>query len=82
MSHHSSAGQFMELCVDPDGLFVRIDLKGKSITTGFKDWFSWHVDTAQVEVTSRVYHFVEPDGNLVGIKTCAGEGTSLMRESL
>lgn len=82
MSYHSSAGQFMELCVDPGKLFIRIDLHHKNITTGFKDWFAWHVDTAQVEVASRVYHFIEPDGNIVGIKTCAGEGTSLMRKSL
>lgn len=75
MSHHSSAGQFLELCVDPDGLFVRIDLHHKNITTGFKDWFSWHVDTAQLEIANGVYHFFEPDGNLVGIKSCALEGS-------
>ena len=74
MSHHLSAGQFMELCVDPDELFVRIDLYNKSVTTGFKEWLSWNVDTAQVEVASGVFHFVDPDGNLVGTKNCTIKG--------
>lgn len=82
MSHNASTDQFLELCVDPDGLFVRIDLHHKSITTSFKEWISWHVDTAQVEVASGVFHFIEPNGSLVGIKSCACEGSRSMRNLL
>ena len=71
MNHLSSAGRFLELWLDFNGHFIRIDLHSKSVTTAFTEWFSWHVDTAQVEVASGVFHFVEPNGKLVGIKSCA-----------
>ena len=71
MNNLSSAGQFLELWLDSNGHFVRIDLHSKSVTTTFTDWFNWHVDTAQVEVARGVFHFVEPDGRLVGIKSVA-----------
>ena len=74
MNNPSSTGQFFELWLDSSGHFVRIDLYNKSVTTAFTDWFSWHVDTTQVEVASGVYHFIEPNGNLVGIKSCAIDG--------
>ena len=75
MNNLSSAGQFLELWLDSNGHFVRIDLHHKCVTTAFTNWFSWHVDTAQVEVASGVFHFVEPDGTLVGIKSCAIDST-------
>ena len=75
MNNLSSAGQFLELWLDSNGHFVRIDLHCKSVTIAFTDWSNWHVDTAQVEVASGVIHFVEPDGRLVGIKNCAVVGT-------
>ena len=69
MSHYSSPGQFLELCIDPGELFVRVDLRQKSITTGFKDWFSWHVDTVQQQTAQNTIHFIEPGGRIVGIKS-------------
>mgnify|MGYP001546118283 FL=1 len=69
MSHYSSPDQFLELCIDPGRLFVRVDLRHKSITTGFKDWFSWHVDTVQQQIAQNIIHFIEPGGQVVGIKS-------------
>ena len=69
MSHYSSPGQFLELCIDPGGLFVRVDLRHKSIATGFKDWFSWHVDTVQQQIAPNTIHFIEPGGQVVGTKS-------------
>ena len=79
MNNPSSAGQFLELWLDSNGHYVRIDLHSNSVTTAFTDWFNWHVDTVQVEVASGVFHFVQPDGTLVGIKSCAIERTQSRR---
>ena len=72
MNDLSTTCQFVETWLGSNGQYIRINLERKSITIGFSEWFSWHVDTAQMEVTKGVYYFVEPDGNVVGIITMLG----------
>jgi len=67
MNHCKPAGGFFELCLPPGGLFVRIDLQQGTVTTVFKDWHSWHWDTGQKRVADNLVHFIEPDGQIVGI---------------
>jgi len=73
MNHHKPTDELFELCLQPDGLLVRIDLQQGTLTTAFKDWFSWHWDTQQVAVADKLIHFIEPDGALVGIKAFSSE---------
>jgi len=71
MSNHPLISQSLEICIVRDKLFVRIDLGQQNITTGFKEWFSWNVDTRQQQVSSNIIHFIEPGGQIVGIKNFA-----------
>ena len=73
MHHHKSTDALSELCLQPHGLLARIDLQQGTLTTAFKDWFSWHWDTQQVAVADNLIHFIEPDGALVGIKAFPSE---------
>ena len=73
MHHHKSTDALSELCLQPHGLLARIDLQQGTLTTAFKDWFSWHWDTEQVAVAHNLIHFIEPDGTLVGIKAFPSE---------
>ena len=59
---------FPETSVSLGSLFIRHDLFKPSVTVYLKAWFLWHVDTQQTEVANGVFHFVEPSGNLVGIR--------------
>ena len=74
MNHNKPTGEFFDLCLQPKGLQVRIDLQQGVITTAFKDWHSWHWDTEQKQVADNLIHFVEPDGRIVGTRSVAGEG--------
>ena len=49
-------------------LKIRQDLINYSITIGFKDFTDWHLDTIEVQISPTIIHFVEPDGELVGLK--------------
>ena len=57
-----------ETSVSQGSLFIRHDLFNQSVTVYLKAWFLWHVDTQQTEVANGVFHFVEPSGNLAGIR--------------
>jgi hypothetical protein len=59
---------FPETSVSLGSLFIRHDLTKQSATIYLKAWFLWHVDTAQIAVANGVFHFVEPSGDLVGIR--------------
>ena len=72
MSDISSIGQLMELWLDSEGHYVRIDLRQNSVTTAFKPRFSWHVDTLEERISHNLVHFVEPGGRIVGTKTFVG----------
>jgi len=71
MSHQSPISQLLEICIARDGLFIRINLDQQNITTGFKEWFCWHVDTLQEHVSPNIIHFIEPGGHIVGTKNFA-----------
>ncbi len=49
-------------------LVTRHDLVNHSITIGFKKWMDWDVDTDQIQISETLIHFVESDGQIVGIK--------------
>lgn len=73
MKHCNPTGSgFFELHLHPKGPFVRIDLERGTVTTAFKDWFSWHWDTEQRQVSDDLIHFIEPDGRIVGTLSMAG----------
>ena len=55
-------------------LHIRQDLTNHSVSIYFKHWNLWHVDTSQVEISKNVIHFVEPDGEIVGIKCFSAMG--------
>ena len=57
-----------ETSVSQGSLFIRHDLFNQSVTVYLKAWFLWHVDTQQTEVANGVFHFIEPSGNLAGIR--------------
>ena len=59
---------FPETSVSLGSLFIRHDLYEPSATIYLKAWFLWHVDTQQIAVANGVFHFVEPSGELVGIR--------------
>ena len=60
---------FPETSVSMGSLYVRHDLVDLSVTVYVKPWYLWDLDTQQVQVTTAVYHFVEPEGTLVGVKS-------------
>ena len=59
---------FPETSVSQGSLFIRHDLFKPSVTVYLKAWFLWHVDTDQIEIANGVFHFIEPSGNLAGIR--------------
>lgn len=69
MKSYSGNSEFIELRLNTKGCHVRISLGEGAMTTTFKDWFSWHVDTEQRQLAHNIIHFVEPNGEVVGIKT-------------
>ena len=63
-----------EVSTDLSNQHIRFDLINKSVSVYFKDWTLWAVDTSQVEITEFLIHFIQPDGEIVGIKCfSAGE---------
>ncbi|MEN8214743.1 MAG: hypothetical protein ABFR19_10315 [Pseudomonadota bacterium] len=65
---------FPETSLSLGSLYVRHDLVTQSITVYLKAWHLWDLDTRQIEIAAGVYHFVEPDGDLVGIRSCSIDG--------
>lgn len=49
-------------------LHLRQDLINQCITIGIKRFNDWDIDTKEVQISPTVIHFVQPDGELVGIK--------------
>ena len=49
-------------------LKLRQDLINYSITVGIKDFDEWDLDTEQVQISKTIIHFVQPNGELVGLK--------------
>ncbi len=49
-------------------LSIRQDLDNHSVTIGLKDFLTWDVDTEQVLISKTIIHFIQPDGELVGLK--------------
>ena len=49
-------------------LSMRQDLINHSVTIGLRDYTDWHLDTEQVQISSSIIHFIQPDGELVGLK--------------
>ncbi|GAA0406237.1 hypothetical protein GCM10009133_13600 [Cocleimonas flava] len=49
-------------------LSMRQDLINHSVTIGLKDWSLWDLDTEQVQFSKSIIHFIQPDGELVGLK--------------
>ena len=64
----SKALQIPEMTSSFGSLATRQDLENYSITIGIKDFESWHLDTEQVQISNTVIHFIQPDGELVGLK--------------
>ena len=59
---------FPETSVSLGSLFIRHDLFKPGVTVYLKAWSLWHLDTQQTEVAHGVFHFIEPSGDLVGIR--------------
>ncbi len=57
-----------EMSASFGSLQIRQDLLNYSVTIGFKDFSSWHPDTEQVQISKKVIHFIQPDGEWVGLK--------------
>lgn len=74
MNDSNISGEFFELCLTPGGHHVRIDLCKGVVTTSFLDWFSWHMDTREIQMSERLSHFVQPNGRIVGTRSTTGEG--------
>jgi hypothetical protein len=55
-------------------LYIRQDLLIQSATIYFKAWYLWDVDTAQVQISSSLTHFIQPNGEIVGIKCFSAGG--------
>ncbi len=69
-----------EVSTDLSNLQIRFDLINRSVSVYFKHWTLWDVDTAQVEISDSLIHFVEPIGNtLVGIKVFSADNNQSMR---
>ena len=49
-------------------LSIRQDLINHSVTIGIKDWSLWDLDTEQIQFSKSIIHFIQPDGELVGLK--------------
>jgi len=61
-----------ELIQDFGSLHLRQDLINQCITIGIKEFNDWDIDTKEVEISKTVIHFIEPDGELVGVKIFSG----------
>jgi hypothetical protein len=70
--------QFLPISPETDvslgSLYVRHDLVSQSVTIYLKPWVQWDLNTQEVNITTSIIHFVEPDGDLVGIKSFASNG--------
>ncbi|MCU7960773.1 MAG: hypothetical protein KZQ58_12430 [gamma proteobacterium symbiont of Bathyaustriella thionipta] len=60
---------FFELCLNPHGHHIRIDLHRGIVTSLFIDSLAWHVDTREQQISEQLSHFVQPDGRIVGTRT-------------
>ena len=49
-------------------LSIRQDLINHSVTIGFKNFTDWDLDTEQIQFSKSIIHFIQPDGELVGLK--------------
>ncbi len=49
-------------------LAIRQDLLNFAVTIGIKDFSFWDLDTEQIQISETVIHFIQPDGELVGLK--------------
>ena len=49
-------------------LSIRQDLINHAVTIGIKDWSLWDIDTQQIQFSESIIHFIQPDGELVGLK--------------
>jgi len=64
----SSLHEAPELDTSMGGLRSRTNLDDHSISIYLRNWSDWHWDTEQVSISPQVIHFVEPNGNIVGLK--------------
>lgn len=49
-------------------LKMRQYLLNHSVTIGFKNFLTWDIDTEQVQISKTVIHFIQADGEWVGLK--------------
>lgn len=63
--------EFLEIFLE--SIKVRVNLDQQAVTIGRGDWFTWDCGTQQVEIAPGVNHFIEPSGNLVGIRFSTGK---------
>ena len=54
-------------------LEFRSNLDETSITIGFHEFFKWHPDTVEVQISPELIHFISPNNTLVGIKVFSRE---------
>ena len=59
---------FPELSVTMGDRHIRHNLIDHSVTLYIKDWTQWNESTQQVRISSTLWHFVQPDGEIVGLK--------------
>lgn len=57
-----------EMIIALGNLSIRQDLINHAVTIGIKDWSLWDLDTEQIQFSKSIIHFIQPDGELVGLK--------------
>ena len=65
-----------ETDISMGSLYVRHDLVSQCVTIYLKPWYLWDLDTQQVEIAPGIYYFVEPNGDLTGVKSLTTSHTA------
>ncbi len=64
----SAIQNFPTIEISAGDLHLRQSLNEHAITIYLKHWLCWDVDTREVQVSEQLIHFVEPNGEIVGLK--------------